>query len=357
MLDQLGHRSDPAGSLLMLWCLVEEVTLSKADVLGEASSLFWVLCQLPPDLGAVPLSGPPCLKSLAGRRGGGLPAKPDPGQPQLLAREWVERGARRRGRLLRAGPAVRPRPSGGSPAPAQARTCLREAAEGAGLGDVRAGAGPGSGAALPLPARLAERLWPPPPLQLAGVALLPRPPPPPPPTEPLRCPETPAPPPEGSCSCNPAERHGQTTAGREPRRADSSCVQEPSLPCGGGAGPAAPLCRAPLASPPRLNGLCRCAIGHETLRMRSGATRGDAPAAAPRPEEPPAQLRTPAPGLERAIGARLRVLGDQFQREYAHREQRRPQGALWGHVSHFVFQLLGILYNLPAEGLAGLRPN
>ncbi|XP_028595454.2 uncharacterized protein LOC114601948 isoform X2 [Podarcis muralis] len=131
----------------------------------------------------------------------------------------------------------------------------------------------------------------------------------------------------------------------------------PACPVGGALALPPPLCRAPLASPPRLNGLCRCAIGHETLRMRSGATRGDAPAAAPRPEEPPAQLRTPAPGLERAIGARLRVLGDQFQREYAHREQRRPQGALWGHVSHFVFQLLGILYNLPAEGLAGLRPN
>ncbi|XP_033014719.1 vasodilator-stimulated phosphoprotein-like [Lacerta agilis] len=91
---------------------------------------------------------------------------------------------------------------------------------------------------------------------------------------------------------------------------------------------------------------------------------GDAPPpAAPRPgpAEPPssgALLRTPAPGVERAIGARLRVLGDQFQREYAHREQRRPQGALWGHVSHLVFQLLGILYNLPAEGMAGLlRPN
>ncbi|XP_053253596.1 formin-2-like [Podarcis raffonei] len=164
----------------------------------------------------------------------------------------------------------------------------------------------------------------------------------------------------------------------------------PACPVGGALALPPPLCRAPLASPPRLNGLCRCGIGHETLRMRSGATRvaketgngplppllglllpsppgrphrrclppaGDPPAAAPRPEEPPVQPRSPAPGLERAIGARLRVLGDQFQREYAHREQRRPQGALWGHVSHFVFQLLGILYNLPAEGLAGLRPN
>ncbi|XP_060131427.1 bcl-2-binding component 3 [Zootoca vivipara] len=137
----------------------------------------------------------------------------------------------------------------------------------------------------------------------------------------------------------------------------------PTFPVGGTVALPPPLCRAPLASPPRLNGLCRCGIGHETLRIRSGATRGDAPPpAAPRdgPGEPPssgALLRTPAPGVERAIGARLRVLGDQFQREYEHREQRRPQGALWGHVSHFVFQLLGILYNLPAEGMAGLRPN
>ncbi|XP_060639688.2 uncharacterized protein [Anolis sagrei] len=68
-----------------------------------------------------------------------------------------------------------------------------------------------------------------------------------------------------------------------------------------------------------------------------------------RAAEPNGHVPRHLPTLEREIGARLREMGDRFQLEYEQREHR-PRGAAWGHFYHFVFHLLGVLYNLPVRG-------
>ncbi|KAJ6663792.1 hypothetical protein lerEdw1_009871 [Lerista edwardsae] len=123
--------------------------------------------------------------------------------------------------------------------------------------------------------------------------------------------------------------------------------------------------------PPRLNCLYRCGRAQqEPPRSRSNDTHGSSlwPAAQPGvgqlepPTEPLRRVLPEAnghllgspPSLEQALGARLRRMGDQFHQEQAQRrqEQRAPQGALWGHLQHLLLHLLGILYNLPVEGVA-----
>ncbi|XP_064359070.1 bcl-2-binding component 3-like [Dromaius novaehollandiae] len=160
----------------------------------------------------------------------------------------------------------------------------------------------------------------------------------------------------------------------------------------------APLCRGPLAAAPRLSCACpgappaaaaaafalyRCAPGRRdtpAARAPAGAGAGAGAAGArgefqateddglegeDLPAEPTREAAVPnghvpgePPSLEQELGARLRSLGDAFQRahEQQHQEHRR-RGAFWGHVYHFVSQLLGALYNLQGDALPAQEPN
>ncbi|XP_071886137.1 bcl-2-binding component 3 [Anas platyrhynchos] len=68
---------------------------------------------------------------------------------------------------------------------------------------------------------------------------------------------------------------------------------------------------------------------------------------------PPAAVGAggPTPGLEQELGARLRRLGDAFQRAYELQPPQRREGSFWGHVYRLVSQLLGAVYNLQAAAL------
>ncbi|XP_077174667.1 bcl-2-binding component 3 [Paroedura picta] len=147
-----------------------------------------------------------------------------------------------------------------------------------------------------------------------------------------------------------------------------------------------PGCRTPLALPPGLNcALCpagptpppralyRCMRGPEPPRSRSSRAHGSLVAleSSPRLEPPTEQAlqrtaqpnghlpHSTLPSLEQALGARLRHMGDQFQREHQRRRQQpqQQQRPVWDHFCHFLFQLLGVFYNLPVEGGRGLGPN
>ncbi|XP_049652574.1 splicing factor, proline- and glutamine-rich-like isoform X2 [Accipiter gentilis] len=84
---------------------------------------------------------------------------------------------------------------------------------------------------------------------------------------------------------------------------------------------------------------------------QSGGSRGGA--------VPNGHLPGAAPGPEQELGARLRRLGDAFQRTY---EQQREQrggigGVFWGHLYRLVSQLLGAVYNLQAAALPAREAN
>uniref|UniRef100_A0ABM5ERX6 Bcl-2-binding component 3 n=1 Tax=Pogona vitticeps TaxID=103695 RepID=A0ABM5ERX6_9SAUR len=157
------------------------------------------------------------------------------------------------------------------------------------------------------------------------------------------------------------------------RRAEPTAAVSgsPAFPVGGTVALPSSVCRTPLAFAPGLNGVSRCRRGQEPPRRRSsgahaGALQPPPPATGPLAgeeevvaptqaeqgaAEPNGHLpRIPRATLEQAIGARLRLMGDQFQQDYEQREHRPQRGALWGHFYHLVFQLLGVLYNLPARG-------
>ncbi|KAM6428848.1 uncharacterized protein PHA67_003489 [Liasis olivaceus] len=132
----------------------------------------------------------------------------------------------------------------------------------------------------------------------------------------------------------------------------------PAFPVGGPVALPPSVCRPPLALPPGLNCIYRCGRALEppgSVRVNMQppivpCTQEEAPVG---PEQraggPNGHLpRTPF-NLEQAIGARLRHMGDRFHQDHEQRE-RRPRGALWAHLYHFVFHLLGILDNLPARG-------
>ncbi|KAJ7303866.1 hypothetical protein JRQ81_011374 [Phrynocephalus forsythii] len=154
------------------------------------------------------------------------------------------------------------------------------------------------------------------------------------------------------------------------RRAEPTAAVSggPAFPVGGTVALPPSLCRSPLALSPGLNGVYRCRRGQELPRRRSSSAHGalQPSAAAPLVGEeggaPPAEAgqglaqpnghlsALPPANLEQAIGACLRRLGDQFQRDYELRDPRPPRVALWGHLYQFVFHLLGILYNRPVRG-------
>uniref|UniRef100_A0ACB8FF99 Uncharacterized protein n=1 Tax=Sphaerodactylus townsendi TaxID=933632 RepID=A0ACB8FF99_9SAUR len=158
----------------------------------------------------------------------------------------------------------------------------------------------------------------------------------------------------------------------------------PGFPLGGTVAVPPPVCRSPLGRPPRLNcSLCPgaphphalhlCMRGQQPPRSRTGEAHGSLVdlGSSPRqelPTEQPPQLatqpngylpRSTVPSLEQALGARLRHMGDQFHREHQRgRQQRRQQRhPAWEPLYHFIFQLLGIFYNLPVEQGVGLGPN
>ncbi|XP_049652573.1 splicing factor, proline- and glutamine-rich-like isoform X1 [Accipiter gentilis] len=85
---------------------------------------------------------------------------------------------------------------------------------------------------------------------------------------------------------------------------------------------------------------------------QSGGSRGGA--------VPNGHLPGAAPGPEQELGARLRRLGDAFQRTYE--QQQREQrggigGVFWGHLYRLVSQLLGAVYNLQAAALPAREAN
>ncbi|XP_053123330.1 translation initiation factor IF-2-like isoform X2 [Hemicordylus capensis] len=262
-----------------------------------------------------------------------------------------------------------PLPSGLPPAPAQARTCLRE---GAGPGDVRGRGLPGLGSCLS--ARLAglprvscssglvvqqsvrpsRRSAPRPAIRTRQ-------------SEAPRCPATPSRPWRVHAAAIPPSamaRPLQDGSRAEPTAAVSG---SPAFPMGGTVAVPPSVCQPPFALPPGLNCTCRWESGQDPSRSRASegqADQGEGLAASTEPEqraaEPNGHLPRNRPSLEQEIGARLRHMGDQFHREHERRPPQQPPraygGALWGHLGHLVFQLLGALYNLPAEGMAGLGP-
>ncbi|KAM3830316.1 uncharacterized protein M6D78_013435 isoform 2-T2 [Vipera latastei] len=130
-----------------------------------------------------------------------------------------------------------------------------------------------------------------------------------------------------------------------------------TFPVGGTLALPPSVCRPPLALPPGLNCLYRCGRALEppgSVRVSMQPTAPGTPEEAPTEPEQSARgpnghlPRTPL-NLEQAIGAQLRHMGDRFHQDHEQRE-RRPRGALWAHLYHFVFHLLGILDNVPARG-------
>ncbi|XP_069738379.1 bcl-2-binding component 3 [Phaenicophaeus curvirostris] len=125
--------------------------------------------------------------------------------------------------------------------------------------------------------------------------------------------------------------------GSPPRR------QPPRLSCPCGPPPAGPppSCRLYRCGAPPAHGDFHPPGAGEHPQSEGGSLGAGGGAAVPVPNG----LGAP-PGAERELGARLRRLGDAFQR--SHEQQQQQRGLFWGPLYRLVSQLLGAVPLLPA---------